>query len=117
MFHIEELSRIPESIRSKERPRRLMPSDCSVLIALMCYMDKSTHKAKVTHAQLARDLGAGRSNITASVTRLRREMLVASHYDRVTGERYFMLNPHLFSTGKTERRPVLFKKFMELINE
>lgn len=117
MFHIDELPRITALLRSADRPRRLWPHDCSVLIALMCHMDKNTYKVRVTQNQLAKDLGAGKTNISASMQRLRKEMLVASYYNSSTGERYFMLNPYLFSTGRTERRPMLYQHFKELIND
>ena len=117
MFHIEEIPQITALLKCKDRPRWLLPKDLAVLIALFAYLNNRSGKVMVQQEQLAEDLGYTQPLISTSLKRLRQANLLVHNYDRRTGEKYYLLNPSIFSVGSHKKRQQLFKDYKALCAE
>ena len=113
----EELGKIAEALRSKERPRRLMPVDVAVLLQVVHYTNWKTGKSRVSQVQLAEDLGVPASSISLSLKRLRKAYFLARGHDKVSRDRYMIPSPYMFITGKEPKRAEIRRLWKDTIND
>jgi hypothetical protein len=93
------------------KAKQLQPRDLAVLLALMGNMNWRSGRAQVTPNGLADQLGVVGSNVRASISRLRKQLLISRVVDRYTGEAYFLINPYLAAVGGPQRRGHLWQQF------
>lgn len=107
MFHqTRDLDAVMDAIASRDLELR----DISVLVAIVAHMDRFG-RARVTGAAIAERLDIKPAVCIASITRLKRQQLVVRAHDRSSGERYFLINPFVFSVGGPQRRNHLWALF------
>jgi predicted transcriptional regulator len=87
----------------RKKPRGLMHQDVTVLFRLVDCTDWRSGKAKITVNQLAEDLALQPSNVSLSISRLKKELLVVMIRERSTGDRYFLPNPYLTSNTRAKQ--------------
>ena len=109
----QELGRIAELLRSKEKPRPLLPVDVAVLLQVVHYVNWSTGKSRVSQVQLAEDLGVPESSISLSLKRLRNQLLLVRGQDKVSRERFMIPDPYMFVSGKEPKREEIRKLWRE----
>lgn len=85
--------------------------DFATLLALVWRMDARSGRVKTTVNFIAEQFAVKPSDISASITRLKKCRLVCSIYNSQTGERFFLVNPALFSVGGKNKRAALIKTF------
>ena len=110
MVHRRDLSSTIDLVRQ----RHLEPRDMAVLTAMLCEMD-STGRCRVTVAHLAERLGIQRTHCSASISRLRQQMILARVRDQRSGSTHFLLNPYVASVGGPQRRNHLWQQFQEAL--
>jgi len=113
VVHSEGMALIWAALRKS--PRGLMHQDVTVLFRVVDCTDYRTGKARVTVNQLAQDLALQPSNVSLSVSRLKKEMLVVTARDPETGGRYFLPNPYLTSNTRA-RQAYLWQLFQAARN-
>lgn len=85
--------------------------DFAVLFVLVWRMDSRSGRIKITVNFIAEQLGVKASDVSASITRLKKCRLVCSIYNSSTGEKFFLVNPAVFSVGGKNKRVALLKTF------
>lgn len=103
-------TRDAEAVFAAVARKSLLPMDGFVFWGLVHHMDRFG-KVRITTNALAELLGFNPQATSRSITRLRRQMMVAKVYDRKTGEHYFLLNPYVASVGGPQRRGHLWAQF------
>lgn len=95
--------------------KRLQPRDLAVLMTVLANVNWRSGRANVSVRALAHQLQMQESNCSASVTRLRKEQLLARGVDAASGHTFFLINPRLASVGSPQRRGHLFQQFDEAL--
>lgn len=95
------------------KQRKLELRDMAVLNALVAEMDTATGRIRVTATHLAAQLGITVPVCVSSLTRLRREMMLARIEDKRSGSAFYVVNPFLIAVGGARRRNYLWKLFKE----
>lgn len=95
------------------KQKTLQPRDLAVLIALLGNVNWRSGRAQITPSGLAQQLGILDSNCRASISRLRKQLLISRIVDRYTGESFFLINPYLAAVGGPQRRGHLWEQFKE----
>jgi len=95
------------------KTKTLQPRDVAILYLIHGYVNWRSGRAHVTPKGLARDTGMLENNIRASISRLRKELLISRVTDRWSGESYYLINPHLASVGGPQRREHLRQQFAD----
>ena len=95
------------------KAKTLHPRDLAVLVALLSNVNWRSGRAQITPNGLAQQLGMLDSNIRASISRLRKQLLISRVLNRGSGENYFLINPYLASVGGPSRRGHLWQQFQE----
>jgi predicted transcriptional regulator len=113
MFH---QTRDLETLLDAVAKRDLQLRDLSVLVALVAHMDRSG-RVRVTGAALAEKLDINHSTCISSMTRLRQQQVIARVFDKASGERYFLVNPFIFSVGGPQRRNHLWAQFKAAVED
>jgi len=105
-------------VSSALRERRINPADVAVLWLLINALDWRTGRAWITSAELAAAHGhTQREAVMRSLTRLRREGLVARGTDKRERNRVFWcVNPEVAVTGGKQRRSLQWTQFTEAIS-
>lgn len=98
------------------KERRLRPRDAAVLFTLLCFHNPKTGLCHVSVTHLAETLDSHLSDVSSSISRLKKTLLVTTYVDKVSGQRSFLVNPYLFASGGKKKRAFLRVKFTELIN-
>jgi hypothetical protein len=93
------------------KAKRLLPRDLAVLMAVLGNVNWRSGRANVTPTGLAMQMGILSSNCIASITRLRKELLISRVRDRHTGDNYFLINPKVAAVGGPQRRGHLWAQF------
>jgi Tfp pilus assembly protein PilX len=101
--------RVVLGVRNKE----LQPRDLAVLMALLGNVNWRSGRAQITPSGLALQLGILDSNCRASISRLRKQLIISRVIDRITGEAYFLINPYLAAVGGPSRRGHLWQQFRD----
>ena len=107
MVHQRDL----ESAISLVAARKLELRDMAVFMGLMAYMNWRSGRVPITAKALAERLGIKLPVCVSSLTRLKKEMLVARVVDRNSGDNYYLLNPYVASVGGPQRRGLLWAQF------
>ena len=107
MVHQRDL----ESAISLVATRKLELRDMAVFMALMAHMNWRSGRVPITAKALAERLSIKLPVCVSSLTRLKREPLVARVVDRNTGDNYYLLNPYVASVGGPQRRGLLWAQF------
>ena len=94
------------------KERKLQPRDFAVLFALMTRCDSKTGKIKFTVNGLASEIGFNPTSLSASLKRLKSALMIANVQER-DGERFYLINPYLFSVGRRQKWGHLVKLFNE----
>lgn len=105
-----------ESLFAAVARKDLQPMDPAVLWALMHHMDR-LGRVRITTNALAELLGFSVSACSRSLTRLRRQALLAKVYDRKSGEIYYLVNPFVASVGGPQRRGHLWAQFKAALED
>lgn len=87
-----------------------------MLFAMMSLCDPRTARIKFMVKNLADDLGVNPTSISASLSRLKKIMLVAQFVER-NGDKYYMINPYVFSVGRKQRWGLLLQKFLSAFTD
>jgi hypothetical protein len=107
MVHQRDL----ESAISLVATRKLELRDMAVFMGLMAHMNWRSGRVPITAKALAERLGIKLPVCVSSLTRLKKEMLVARVVDRNNGDNYYLLNPYVASVGGPQRRGHLWAQF------
>lgn len=107
MVHQRDL----ESAISLVATRKLELRDMAVFMALMAHMNWRSGRVPITAKALAERLGIKLPVCVSSLTRLKKEMMVARVVDRNSGDNYYLLNPYVASVGGPQRRGLLWAQF------
>jgi len=107
MVHQRDL----ESAISLVAARKLELRDMAVFMGLMAHMNWRSGRVPITAKALAERLGIKLPVCVSSLTRLKKEMLVARVVDRNSGDNYYLLNPYVASVGGPQRRGLLWAQF------
>ncbi len=112
MFHVNEADNLVHKIGE----RRIELRDTAVLFAMMAACDYKTGKVKFVAKALAKRLNITETNLSASIKRLKKEFLIALILEP-NGEKYYIINPYLFSVGRKQKWGYLLSLFTKAINE
>ena len=107
MVHQRDL----ESAISLVATRKLELRDMAVFMGLMAHMNWRSGRVPITAKALAERLGIKLPVCVSSLTRLKKEMMVARVVDRNSGDNYYLLNPYVASVGGPQRRGLLWAQF------
>ena len=107
MVHQRDL----ESAISLVATRKLELRDMAVFMGLMAHMNWRSGRVPITAKALDERLGIKLPVCVSSLTRLKKEMLVARVVDRNSGDNYYLLNPYVASVGGPQRRGLLWAQF------
>lgn len=102
---------------SRLKARDLKPRDLAVLFALLGFYNPKTGLCHVTVKYLSEVVGANLTDVSGSIGRLKKSLMVATYVDKVSGQRSLFLNPFMFVSGGGPKRAFLQTRFMSLINE
>lgn len=97
------------------KERKLQPRDFAVLFALMTRCDSKTGKIKFTVNGLADEIAFNPTSLCASLKRLKQALLIANVQER-DGERFYLINPYMFSVGRKQKWGHLVKLFTEALS-
>ena len=89
----------------------LQPRDVAILFCLIANMDPGSGRVNLSVSALARRLRTRTSNVSLSVSRLKRKLLLINRLDKNTGALYFLINPDLASVGVRHQRAMATKQF------
>lgn len=106
LFHINE----SRSWLHKIKDRRLNLRDIATLFAMMSLVNTKTGMIRFTIKDLASDLGVNPTSLSASLSRLKKECIVATVRGE-HGDRYYMINPYLFSVGTRKSWGFMLQRF------
>jgi DNA-binding MarR family transcriptional regulator len=109
---LEHLKIVTKMIQKRE----LRPADASVLLAVISEFTPSAGCAYVSTTYLAETLGMRVSDVSASLSRLCRQMLINKKIDPRSRSVGIIVNPYLFSVGGNINRGVqwsIFKRSFE----
>jgi len=112
MLHMHEM----DSFIHKIGERKIEMRDAAVLFAMMSCCDYKTGKVKFIAKTLAQRLNITESSLSASIKRLKKEFLVALILE-ANSDRYYVINPYLFSVGRRQKWGHLLSLFTSAFNE
>jgi DNA-binding MarR family transcriptional regulator len=93
--------------------RKLELRDMAVMWALMAYSSWRTGKIQVTAAKLAERLNMQEKHVIASLSRLRKELLLTRGTDPHDGTTFYLLNPYLVSAGPPQTKGRMWQVFKD----
>lgn len=106
LFYGQQGAKIFKLIREKKINQR----DVCVLYSMMSLCDTRTGKVKFMVKNLAAELGIVANSVSSSLSRLKKAKLVALFVES-NGDRYFLVDPGIFSVGGKKRQGFYLKKF------
>lgn len=106
LFHVLECGKVIELVKNKALNQR----DVSVLFAIMSKVDTRTGRARFVVKNLATEFGVNPTSISASLSRLKKAVLIAT-FTEYSGDKYYLVNPYLFSVGTKQRWGLFVQKF------
>lgn len=106
LFHVTECEKLIQLVKDKTLNQR----DVSVLFAIMSKINTKTGKAKFLVKNLAAEFGVNMTSISASISRLKKAALIAT-FTEYSGEKYYLVNPYIFSVGTRQRWGLFVQKF------
>lgn len=112
LLHLRELEKFEHYIKDKTLNYR----DITVLFSMMIRCDPRTAKIKFMVKTLAEDIGMNATSVSASIAKLKKLMLVAMFIER-NGEKYYLINPYIFSVGKKQKWGFYVQKFLSAFSD
>jgi hypothetical protein len=106
LFHVNEARLWLHKIKD----RSLNLRDMTLLFAMMSLANTKTGMIRFTIKELASDLGVNPTSLSASLSRLKKQCIVAT-LKGDHGDRYYMINPYLFSVGTRKNWGFMLKRF------
>jgi hypothetical protein len=113
MCHVLEMQKYIPYMRDRTLQRR----DIALLFTLASHVNTKTGRIKISIEHIAEELEVKSSDIRTSLSRLKKVLLIASYSDKKTGEKFYLLNPLVFSVGGRSKRGHLTRMFKNAINE
>lgn len=97
----------------------LLPRDLALLLCLTQLVHPTTGRINCTVSELARKCGKPLSNISLSMSRLKKARMVVNTRCNETGGYYMLLNPGLVSVGseKGGKRQKLYANFYDVLSK
>lgn len=89
----------------------LQPRDVAILFCLIGEMDPGSGRVNLSISALARLLNTKTSNVSLSISRLKKKLLLINRIDKNTNALYFLINPDLASVGVRHQRAMATKQF------
>jgi hypothetical protein len=111
-FHFSECKKLIDMVKN----RQVRLSDVGVLFALMSLVNMRSGRIKFLVKNMAEELNYTPHAVSLALSRLKKVCLVASFTER-NGDKYYMINPYLFSVGSRQRWGLSIKKFFSAFNE
>lgn len=111
LFHVNEARLWLHKIKD----RSLNLRDMTLLFAMMSLANTKTGMIRFTIKELALDLGVNPTSLSASLSRLKKQCMVAT-LKGDHGDRYYMINPYLFSVGSKKNWGFMLKRFKSAFN-
>lgn len=105
-FHFHEAAKLIQLVQEKKLANR----DITILLAIMSKINVRTGRAKFMVKNLAAEFNTSASSISASISRLKKEFVVASFVE-YSGDKYYMVNPYLLSVGSKQRWGLAVRTF------
>lgn len=96
--------------------RRLELRDLAVLYALEGYCSWMSGRIEVTAKKIAERLKMQEKHVISSLTRLKKERLLAKATDPNTGMWFYLISPDLLTVGTSQREGYLRKTFSEALD-
>ncbi len=97
------------------REKRLQHRDMTVLRALQMNTrgagGRDQGRIYVSLAHVAELVGFSLPHVTTSVSRMRKERLLVRCWNKRTAERFYLLDPHLFTVGSHQKEGHLWAQF------
>jgi hypothetical protein len=95
MLELKETNRVRDLVGRRDLELR----DVAVIWTLMSYTSSYSGRIQVSAARIAQDLQIRESDARASLSRLKKHLVLRQIKDRDTGERYYRLNPWMVLTN------------------
>jgi len=99
--------------------QKLQPRDLALLLVLMQAVHPTTGRINLSMSALAKRMGKQLSNVSLSVSRLKKARLVVNSRCKETGGLYMLINPSLVSVGSemSGKRQKLYQNFYAVLSE
>lgn len=99
--------------------QKLQPRDLALLLALMQAVHPNTGRINLSLSAVARRMGKPLSNLSVSMSRLKKARLVVNTRCKETGGLYMLINPSVVSVGgeRSGKRQKLYQNFYAVLSE
>ena len=111
LFHLIESKKLVKLVKNRE----LQPRDFAVLFAIMTQCDVKTGEIRFMVKTLSEQINMNPTSFSNSLKRLKANFLVATIVKH-SGDKYYLINPYLFSVGRRQKWGHLLKTFTEAVN-
>lgn len=111
MFHFHEARNCIQLLKE----RKIEYRDLAVLFALMSLCDEKNCILRFSVKDLAAEMNMNKTSLSNSLKRLKANLLIASGI-KGCGDKYYLINPYLFSVGRKQKWGHLVKLFTEAVN-
>lgn len=110
-FHLIESKNLIKLLKD----RKLQPRDFAVLFAIMSQCNTKTGEIRFMVKTLAQQIDMNPTSFSNSLKRLKENFLIATVLSH-SGDKFYLINPYLFSVGRKQKWGHLLKLFTEAIN-
>lgn len=111
MLHFHEARNCIQLLKE----RKIEYRDLAVLFALMSLCDEKNCILRFSVKDLAAEMNMNKTSLSHSLKRLKANLLIASGI-KGCGDKYYLINPYLFSVGRKQKWGHLVKLFTEAVN-
>jgi DNA-binding transcriptional ArsR family regulator len=111
MFHFHEARKCTELLAE----RKIEYRDLAVLFVLISMCDENNCELRFSVKDLAAKIKMNQASLSNSLKRLKSNLLIASTVKNY-GDKYYLINPYLFSVGRKQKWGHLVKLFTEAVN-
>ena len=111
--YTDQVQRFSNLIKEKS----LKPKDVAVVFALLSFYNPRTGLCHVTVKHLAESIEGNYTDVSASISRLKKSLVLTTYVDKVSGQKSIFLNPFIFVSGGRSKRGFLQARFMSLVND
>lgn len=110
-FHLIESRNLIKLLKD----RKLQPRDFAVLFAIMSQCNTKTGEIRFMVKTLAQQINMNPTSFSNSLKRLKENFLIATVLS-YSGDKFYLINPYLFSVGRKQKWGHLLKLFTEAVN-
>jgi len=110
-FHLIESKKLIQLLKD----RKLQPRDFAVLFVIMTQCDVKTGEIRFMIKTLSQQMDMNPTSFSNSLKRLKENFLIATVVKH-SGDKYYLINPYLFSVGRRQKWGHLLKTFTEAVN-